>query len=1094
MHPKVVRSWRGESKSELRLRLGHGLPSRPGRGIWLANRPMKLSLSYRSGPTPGLVRPTILLTLWVLAAAAEAASGAAEKVDFNFHIRPLLSDRCFKCHGPDEKSRKAKLRLDSVEGARARFDDATQRMAFVPGSLERSEGWRRIVTPDLDDLMPPPASNLSLNQEEIELIRRWIEQGAVYETKWWSFASVKAPAVPAAPPGSEAPHPIDRFVLDRLQKEGLPSAPEASPETSIRRVALSLTGLPPSLAEIDGYLADEAPGAYERMVDRYLGSPHYGEHLAREWLDLARYADTYGYQADVDCDLSPWRDWVIRAFNENLSYRDFIRWQIAGDLLPGATRDQVVATAFNRLHRQTNEGGSIEEEFRAEYVADRVNTLGTAILGLSLECARCHDHKYDPITQKDYYSLSGFFNSIDESGLYSHFTRATPTPVQLLWEGDQEARQQELKARIAAAEKALAAARQAAETRAPGQTAQVPPPVARFDFEEIAGNRSPSAQGTNIVAELHDAPQLVPGHDGLHAIRFSGDNSVTIKGAGVFKRTDPFSFSLWLKPAEKLPRAVIFHMSRAWTDSGSRGYELVLDEGRPFFGLIHFWPGNAIGVRARDAVPTNAWSHLVVTYDGSSRADGVKLYLNGAPLALEVIRDHLYKDILHKSEWGDGEVGGVPLTLAGRFRDSGFKGGSIDQFQVFNVELAPWEAAMLGGVMFKASGFVRYHEDEACRAAQAELQKWRDAENDLVTPVREIMVMKEMPQPRETHLLRRGNYAMVGERVERSTPASLPPLPAGRPADRLALADWLTDRNHPLTARVEVNRIWKMHFGRGLVATPEDFGSQGRPPTHPELFEWLTAWFMDHGWDLKGLHRLILTSATFRQSSEPTAAVLARDPENLLYARGPHHRLAAEAIRDSALAVSGLLQRKIGGPSVKPYQPAGLWEESGTGKSYRQDHGDKLYRRSLYTFWRRTAPPPSMLTFDATSREVCTAKRETTATPLQALVLLNDPQFLEAARVLGEQLLREFPNSLDDRIRRAFRVATGRTPQPRELEILRQLHAEQLAHFQGQPEDALKYLAIGEAKRDESLPPDQLAATALVAAAVMNHDEFVMKR
>lgn len=1055
---------------------------------------MKLTLSVLSHPRSRSAGGLSAFLLLLVAESLLAGAATTEKVDFNFQIRPILSDRCFKCHGPDEKTRKAKLRLDVEAGARQKLESSGGRASFAPKDLAASEGWRRITTHDANDKMPPPESRLTLSSDEVELIRKWIEQGAVYESKWWSFVSVRPQRVPKVKRQPALRNEIDAFVLARLGREKLSPAPEAAKAALVRRVAFGLTGLPPSLAEMDAFLADRGPRAYESMVDHFLASPHYGEHMARGWLDLARYADTYGYQADVERDLSPWRDWVIRAFNSNLSYREFVRWQIAGDLLPDATADQVLATAFNRLHRQTNEGGSIEEEFRSEYVSDRVNTFGTAVLGLSLECARCHDHKYDPLTQKDYYRLSAFFNSIDESGLYSHFTRATPTPVLLLWEGDQKKRHEELLRRIATAEAKLAAARQEAEAKCQGQTLAVPTPVARFDFESMEGNRTWSAGTTNIYAELQDGPELTNGVGGGRALKFSGDNAAVVRGAGVFHRTDAFSFSLKLCPSEQQKRAVVFHMSRSWTDSGSRGYELVLDEGRPFFGLIHFWPGNALAVRARDVLPTNAWSHLVITYDGSSRASGLKMYLNGAILATEVVRDHLYKDIQHRAEWGDGEVGGVALTLAGRFRDSGFKGGLMDEFQVFNTELAPWEAASLAGVMFKATGFARWHEDALCRSAAESLRLLRQEDDELVTRVKEIMAMQEMATPRETFVLKRGNYAMPGERVSRGTPSSLPPLPSGSPLNRLGLANWLTEKNHPLTARVEVNRIWQMHFGRGLVATPEDFGSQGRIPSHPELLEWLSGWFMNHGWDVKALHKLILMSGTFRQDSWASPELCARDPENLLLARGPHFRLPAEEIRDSALAVSGLLNRQLGGASVKPYQPAGLWEESGTGKTYAQDHGDKLYRRSLYTFWRRTAPPPTMLTFDATSREVCTARRETTATPLQALVLLDDPQFLEAARVLAGRLVKQYETDLEARWRLGFRLTLGRAPRDREVEVLRRLHDEQLAFFRKSPEDAQRFVSIGETPRDPSIPVDELAATTVVASALMNHDEFVMKR
>ncbi|MBK9140143.1 MAG: DUF1553 domain-containing protein, partial [Verrucomicrobia bacterium] len=799
-----------------------------------------------------------------------------------------------------------------------------------------------------------------------------------------------------------------------------------------------------------------------------------------------------------------WRDWVIAALNGNLPWDQFLTWQLAGDLLPNPTREQILATAFNRLHRQTNEGGSIEEEFRAEYVADRVHTFGTAMLGLTLECARCHDHKYDPISQRDYYRLAAFFNSIDESGLYSHFTRATPTPVLLLWPDGVESRHDELRRQITEAEARLRRLREGTvppvEMAAASTPVTLPPPVVSLSFESIADQRTPNSGGTNLV-ELHDAPVLADGVVG-RAMRFSGDNYAVVKGAGAFRRTDPFSFSLWLQPTEAQSRAVVFHGSRAWTDSGSRGYELVLDEGRPFFALIHFWPGNALAVRAREPLPLNQWTHLAVTYDGSSRAEGLRLYRNGRLVRADVVRDHLYKDIRHLAEWGDSDVGNVWLTLAGRFRDSGFKGGLLDEFLVFDTELTAAEVAVAaaGGslppVLSPATlgEHQRIRGNAAYQQQLAELRRLREAEDELVTPVREIMVMRELPEPRPAHVLKRGAYDAPGERVERGTPETIFPLPADFPRNRLGLARWVTDPRNPLTARVAVNRIWKLHFGRGLVETTWDFGAQGQLPSHPELLDWLAQRFVDSGWDRKALHKLIVMSATYRQTSRATSELLGRDPDNRLLARGPKHRLAAEQIRDSALAASGLLNGKIGGPSVKPYQPAGVWEEAGTGKTYAQDKGDKLYRRSLYTFWRRTAPPPSMVTFDATSREVCTAKRETTATPLQALVLLNDAQFLEAARVLAERLLVAHGNHVSPLAADAFRTVIGRSPDDRELSILQRLYGEQLGWFRARPEAAAQYLGVGERRPDHSLPAPETAAATVLVSALMNHDEFVMKR
>ena len=918
------------------------------------------------------------------------------------------------------------------------------------------------------------------------------------------------------------------------------------------------SGLPPTTTELDSFLADASPQAYGSAVERYLHSPAYGERMTMDWLDLARYADTYGYQADVECDLSPWRDWVIRAFNENLPYNDFLVWQLAGDLLPNATRDQRLATAFNRLHRQTNEGGSIEEEFRAEYVSDRLNTVGTAMLGLTLGCARCHDHKYDPVKQRDYFSLFAFFNSIDESGLYSHFTRATPTPTLLLWPENKSAEAAALKTKISQSEARLEKISRDAQApfQAWLQTAGkvlAPSPVARFAFDTVVSNTTPDSFSTN-VARLEDSPVLVAapensapsGTNQNFAFQFSGDNQVVCQDVGHFTRTDPFSFSLWLKPTERQDRAVVLHHSRAWTDSGSRGYELVLDHGQPFFGLIHFWPGNAIAVRAKQALPTNAWSQVVVTYDGSSQAAGIRLYLNGAPLETEVVRDHLYKDFTHRAAWGDGEVGGIQLTLAARFRDNGFKNGLMDDLQVFDVALTAPEVKLIiapnepltltlspgeRGQQSAAAGtsiasgqtqtlviqkdrrtilplpegegrgegkalfdYFLARQYEPFRAALAELQQLRAQENTLINDIPEIMTMEEMPHERPTFILKRGAYDAPGDPVERGIPTSLGTLPPNAPLNRLGLAQWMVDRENPLTARVAVNRIWKMHFGRGIVATPDDFGSQGKLPTHPELLDWLAGWFMDNRWDVKALHRLIVNSATYRQSSQGSREVIARDPDNLLLARGPKQRLLAEQIRDGALAASGLLNRTLGGPSVKPYQPAGLWEASGTGKSYTQDHGEKLYRRSLYTFWRRTAPPPSMLSFDALSREVCTAKRETTTTPLQALVLMNDPQFMEAARVLGERLLKEYPGDVDARTREAFRSLIGRLPDEKEIAVLRQLFDEQRSFYAKESGAADKLLATGESKWDEALPRADFAATTMLVSAIMNFDEFIVER
>ena len=1058
------------------------------------------------------MRLTPLLTIAALTALGpsteQAASPAAARVDFDRAIRPLLSDRCFRCHGPDAGKRKAELRLDVRDGMFKKLDDGWA--VVKPRDPARSELVRRTSSEDVEEMMPPPDSNLTLSDAEKALLARWVSEGADYRPHW-SLASVPRGAVPALADGSRADNPIDAFVRVRLAREGMTPAPRAARDVLIRRLAFTLTGLPPTPDEIDAFAADRASDAYMRVVDRYLASPAYGERMALDWLDLARYADTYGYQNDVDRDMSAYRDWVIQAFNRNLPYDEFLTWQLAGDLLPGATREQRVATAFNRLHRQTNEGGSIEQEFRTEYVLDRVNTFGTAMLGLTLECARCHDHKFDPITQRDYYSLFAFFNSIDESGLYSHFTSATPSPSLLLWPAHGETDHQRLSREIRTLEEKLRtiarSSRDAFQAR-PREDVRLPAPVSHLRFDSVTGTTTPDSMGGR-PARL-DGPALVPIDGGRGAaraagapaggpqpgaLRFSGDNSVIHAAVRTFGRTDRFSLALRLRPTERQDRAILVHQSTGWTDAGSRGFELRLDGGRPVFALIHFWPGNAIAIRARRALPPGMWSDLAATYDGSSRAAGMRLYLNGEALDVDVLRDRLYKDITYDPAKGDNVKEQPPLAIGARFRDSGFKHGEIDDVKVFDLELTAAEAAVAAGRRpHPRTSFDHFlsRRREPYQAVLDALKRVRADENALIAGVPEIMVMEELPEPRPAHRLDRGSYDSPREVVKRDTPASLPPFPANQPRNRLGLARWLTDRRNPLAARVTVNRVWRMHFGRGIVATQEDFGSQGRLPTHPELLDFLAATFMESGWNLKALHRLIVTSDAFQRSSAAERA--ARDPDNLLLSRGPRQRLAAEAIRDSALSASGLLNRTIGGPSVKPYQPAGLWEEAGTGKQYTQDTGERLYRRSLYTFWRRTSPPPSMVTFDAMSREVCTARREVTTTPLQSLVLLNDPQFVEAARRLAETLLRSFPADGRARNRGAFRALTGRPPDDVEAGILARLFDEQRAVFAAAPEDAARLLRVGESGHDEALPRVELAAMTAVVTAVMNFDEFVVLR
>ena len=913
-------------------------------------------------------------------------------VDYNFHIKPILSDRCYTCHGPDENTREADLRFDTPEGLFAALSSDDRKKAIVPGKAHKSELVNRILHDDPEEVMPPPATNLTVSPYEVALLQRWIEQGANWK-QHWSFIPPASPTPPSVTQQAQVVNVIDQFVVDRLAKEGLSPAKEASPEQLIRRLAFDLTGLPPTLAEIDAFLADTSPDAYETLVDQLLAKRAFGERMASEWLDIARYADTGGYQSDRLRRMWPWRDWVINAFNKNLPYDQFVTWQLAGDLLPDATQEQVLATAFNRNHRQTEEGGSIEEEFRMEYVADRTNTMSTAFMGLTMECARCHDHKYDPISQKEYYQLFAFFNNIDESGQTSFFTDAVPVPTMLLTDRDtlhalaqtQEAiarKEADLAKHVQFSAPAVASwfaslQRSPLAQNAPqGLTTHVP-------FESIVEEETPNLANRRAPGHTIFDPQIVDGKLG-RAVQFDGENGLEFKGAGEFERTDPFTVAFWMKATKWNEWNALVHRTKATYDAGSRGYEISLQNNQLVAGLSHMWPENAIRVITTDSLALDTWTHVAMTYTGSSKADGVSVFVNGKKAATDIVRDNLTRTI--KYERVD-----VNLTTGYRFRDTGFQDGLLDELRVYNRALTPLEVRYLAGkdpfpdLLGKSldslptttqealTAFYMEHQDPAYRALNDDLQRLRVRENEQVNPIQEMMVMREMAVRRPTHILRRGAYDDKGEEVSPGTPAAMLAFDESLPRNRLGLARWLTDPQHPLTARVAVNRFWQMFFEQGLVVTPDDFGSQGALPTHPTLLDWLASEFVTSGWDVKHILKTIVMSATYRQSSMVTPAMRDVDPDNVLLARGPKKRLAAEMIRDNALAASELLVDKQGGPPVKPYQPDGLWKEK-SGKAYVRDTGEGLYRRSLYTFWRRTSPPPSMITFDATAAQpVCCA-------------------------------------------------------------------------------------------------------------------------
>ena len=1050
--------------------------------------------------------PVCLATLVLFAAVLDNRATAeaikpTPKVEFNRDVRPILSDTCFKCHGFDKNARKADLRLDvRAEAIVPRHGDNHQ-VPIVPGDPNSSEVWKRIITDDADELMPPPGSHLVLTPKQKETIRLWIEQGAEYQPHW-AFLPVKKPAVPAPKNAGWVKNPIDAFVLARLEQESLSPSGEADRASLIRRVTFDLTGLPPTRQDVDAFLADTSPDAYEKVVDRLLASPAYGERMAVDWLDQARYADTHGFNNDTIRYMWRWRDWVIDAFNANKPYDVFLTEQLAGDLLPNATLDQKIASAFNRNHVMNSEGGIIDEEYRVEYVADRTRTAGGVFMGLSLECARCHDHKYDPLTQKEFYQLFAFFNQLQEKGEIPRTVDAEP-----LMKAPTKAQQEEL-AKIAAEIAALEQARQARVAVA-DQTAAQWEPALRAAVEKLP---KPPADGllahlpmddVAATAKLEGKAEAVDGRLGK-AIRFDGSTLVNLgDAAGNFGRSDPFSYGAWVRPdnvGEAM--AVVARMDDA---SASRGHDLILANGKPEAHVVHAWPGNALRVIAKNPLPAGQWSHVFVTYDGSSKVTGLKLYVNGAPVEVEATHDTLT---------GTAKAN-VPLHVGRRSASLPFK-GAIDDVRVYGRNLGPAEVQGIGGATGLAEALAvpadrwtaeqrALVRDHHLRTADAEYQqataklddaRKRDAAANAAVPT--VMVMQEMSPPRQTFVLNRGAYDAPGEKVEPGVPAFLPPMPAGAPANRLGLAQWMTSPGHPLTSRVTVNRFWYQYFGVGLVKTLEDFGFQGELPSNPDLLDWLASQFVEGKWDVKALQRLIVTSATYRQAPRYDPALLERDPENRLLARGPRMRLSAEMIRDSALALGGLLVHKLGGPSVMPYQPPGLWEDVVVGADlpgtkYVQGKGEDLYRRSMYTFWKRTAPPPGLNTFDAPDREFCTIRRPQTNTPLQALVLMNDPTYTEAARKLAERAMREGGVSPDERIAYAFKLATARPPGVEESKVLRETFDRRLVSFKAKPDAAAKLLATGESPADDKLDKPELAAYTTVASMILNLDETITK-
>jgi hypothetical protein len=1048
----------------------------------------------------------------------EVATRAAA-VEFNRDIRPVLSDKCFTCHGPDKARRLTKLRFDVEAEAK---QDLGGRFAIVPGDSAKSEMIRRITAADPARRMPPAASGRTLTSREIELIQKWIEQGAQWENHW-SFIPPQRRPFPSVKNRSWARNAIDAFVLGRLEQEGLSPAADADRATLIRRVTLDLTGLPPTPAEVDAFLSDQSVNAYEKVVDRLLKSPRYGERMAARWLDGARYADTNGYQTDAERYMWRWRDWVIEAFNRNLPFDQFALQQIAGDMLPRATLDQKIATGFNRNHRGNGEGGIIPEEYAVEYVVDRVETTSTVFMGLTLGCARCHDHKYDPFTQKEFYQLFAYFNNIPERGKANKYGNSAPM-IQAPTDAQQE-QLREIDKKLTAAEKRFASfGTETARAQRSWEAAldksvsihwsiphdliayfpldadlksQVAAPPAFTGPQRYAYESGAAVNEKPASAEFQDGqPSFVNGRVS-QAASFDGKRFILGGNIGAFGFQDKFTLAAWIYPTAGTG-AVITRTKDVEEESG---YGLYLKDGKVQANLILRWLDDGARVETVRPIELNRWQHVMMTYDGSRTAEGIKIYVDGRSQELAVHLDDVNQNFLTRD----------PLRIGGGGGSHNRFQGQIDDVRIYNVALTPKAAA----VVATGESITEIAEMAAPKRSEPQTEKLTlyFLENDAPAPIQQawrdlnavrrqkegfldslptVMVMQERDSPRETFLLLRGAYDKPGDKVTPGVPGILPQLPKGSSNNRLGFARWLVDPSNPLTARVAVNRFWQMYFGAGLVKTVEDFGSQGEWPSHPELLDWLATEFVRTGWDMKAMQKLIVTSATYRQSSKADPQVMQKDPENRLLARAPRFRLPAEVIRDQALAISGLLVEHIGGPSVKPYQPAGLWKEL-SGQDYVQDKGEKLYRRSLYTFWKRSSPPPSLMNFDAAGREACVVRENRTNTPLQALDLMNDVTYLEASRKLAERVMKERRASQGERIDLAFRLTTARRPTPREAGLLQQALLSYLDEYRNDPEAARKFLSQGESPRDEELDVSELAAYSAVASLILNMDETITK-
>jgi hypothetical protein len=1032
-------------------------------------------------------------------------AASAAPVSFNRDIRPILAENCLACHGPG--TRKAGLRLDKEEGL---FGERKGGPAIVKGDLKQSPLFQRISTEDEDDIMPPPKSRKELKPAQKELIKRWIEQGAQWE-KHWSLIAPTRPATPAVNDTAWVRNPIDAFVLARLEHAKLRPAPEADRRALIRRLSFDLIGLPPTPAEVEAFVNDTSANAYEKVVDRLLASPQYGEHRARYWLDAARYADTHGLHFDNERSMWPYREWVIKSLNGNMPFDRFTTEQLAGDLLPNRTLEQQIASGFNRCNETTNEGGTIPEENLVSYTRDRTETSARVWLGLTYNCAVCHDHKFDPISQKDFYSLSAFFNNSTMGALDGNI-KDTP-PVAILPAAADRARWEQLTAQLSAVRKKIDERRVAARPEFDQWLAAADPKAVRAaiptagllvhaPLDDGKGKTTKvSVDGEDRDVPLTPTAQWKAGQIAAKAAFASEIGVAEISDAGDFGQRQSFTAAAWAKIPVRTTGAVVARMDEK---DNYRGWDLWIENDRLASHIIHRWQENAIKVVSTKTLDPKQWHHLCVTYDGTGKAAGVKLYVDGEPQPTKVDQDSLNGTLKTK----------VPFRIGQRSVAQGIKGLSVQDVRLYEGALAPGAVRQLARST-RVAAVVSKPADKRTEPEKKDLYEWwlgtsdpktielaaqvlpfEQEEAEIKSRGAATLVMEEKPEPAAAFVLYRGEYDKRRDPVTAATPAALPAFPADAPHNRLGLAQWLLRPENPLTARVIVNRFWQELFGTGIVKTAEDFGLMGEAPSHPELLDWLAVDFRESGWDMKRFFKQVVMSNAYRQAATVTPEKIAADPENRLLSRGARYRLDAETLRDNALAVSGLLVEKIGGPSVKPYQPPGVWEavampESNT-RNYKLDTGENLYRRSMYTFWKRAAPPASMEILNAPTREVCTVRRERTDTPLQALVTLNDPQFVEAARHLAQVTLKSSGN-VDQQLDTAVRRLLARPFRPEETAVAKSALEDLRTYYAAHPEDAKKLLAVGESKADPTLDPADHAAWTMLINQLMNLDEVLNK-